>query len=92
MEWATMAGYALTAILQRHGLQGEAQPATVFYPVHWNDTSLFFGASEAVEAKIGPDTVAVHLWSTVLGQRRREPPPPGSWLAAMCARYDVALP
>ena len=92
MPWATMGPYALTATLRRYGLEGEAQPIAAFYPIHWSETSLFFGPPEAVEAKIGPDTFAVHLWNNVLGERRREPPPPGSWLAAMCERYDVALP
>jgi hypothetical protein len=92
MPWGTMGPYALTATLRRYGLEGEAQLVAAFYPIHWNETSLFFEPPEAVEAKICPDTFAVHLWNNVLGDRRREPPPPRSWLAEMCERYGVSLP
>jgi hypothetical protein len=84
--------WRLKEIVTLTALEGEAQPVAAFYPIHWSETSLFFGPPEAVEAKIGLDTVAVHLWNNVLGDRRREPPPPGSWLAKICERYDVALP
>lgn len=90
MKWGSFGPRALTHFLQQQGLAYHALPIEAFYPVHWRDSSLFFATPDAVSAQLTSKTCGVHLWSSSsIRQRRNEPPPSNSWLAAMCKRYAV---
>jgi alpha 1,4-glycosyltransferase len=92
MRWGTFGPRALTYALRRHGCEGLTRPPEVFYPVHYRQAPLPFGAPADVERLITANTIAVHLWSdSSQGPRRDSPPAQGSWLAAMCERFGVAV-
>jgi hypothetical protein len=91
MKWGTFGPIALTAYLRRHRLLDQAQPAEVFYPIHWTQTGLYFEIPDAVTPLLSQATIGVHLWNKIIREQYDFAPPPGSWLAEMCRRYDVAI-
>ena len=101
LEWGSFGPIALTDFLLRRGLTDRALPIEAFYPIHWDDISLFFATPDAVSAHLTDKTIGVHLWSSSAiqnlwsspnAQNRRNATPPGdSWIGSMCKRYDVRL-
>lgn len=91
MRWGTFGPFAITDAMRRHGLIAFASPQDVFYPVGWRDAALFYGPAIGVHAKITPATIAVHLWQSTDWMRAHAdtPPPEGSFLAEICARYSI---
>jgi hypothetical protein len=96
LEWGSFGPRALTDALRRHRLTGRAQATEAFYPVHWDETALFYQPNDVLAARLTERTVAVHLWSTgsliatpAMKPVRAAPPPAGSWIAAQCAAHGV---
>ncbi len=89
MPWGTFSAGLVTYVAKKCGVAAQAQPPSVFYPIRWKEARMVFGPADAVEEKIGADTVAVHLWHSRLIDLLDKPPPAGSYLDKLCRRYDV---
>lgn len=83
MPWGSAGPTALTAMVKRFGLEALAQPAEIFSPVHWRDAAWLRDPAQRLEDRIGPRTVAVHLWNEVIKGFKEEPAAPGSFLAQL---------
>jgi hypothetical protein len=90
MPWATIGPVALTYYSRQRGLQDKAKPVDVFYPVGLEDTASFF--RPAAELGITPNTIAVHLWHSMIKLAADLEPLDGSWLKEQCRRLGVSDP
>ena len=97
MEWGTFGSRALVETLRDLDLTDQAKPSDVFYPILWFETPLFYEPPQIVEARLTDRTRAVHLWSTSSIMttpemaKKRNSPPPGSWIGGKCAAYGIDL-
>jgi hypothetical protein len=96
MTWGSFGPRALTDALHRHRLTDRALATAAFYPVHWQQTALFYQPNDVLAARLTGETIAVHLWSTggllatpQLRAVRSAPLPAGSWIAGQCAAYGI---
>ncbi len=86
---------ALTYFAKKYDLMRHALPNEAFYPNHPSCAADIFHHASLVEAKIKPNTIAVHLWhNEVKGYKHRIPIIPGTFLHKHCSRLgvDVAQP
>jgi hypothetical protein len=88
--WGTFSAGLVTHVVKANGLSSRAQHPVVFYPVRWKDARDLYEPAEKVEARLSSETRAVHMWHSRLEGLRNAPPPPGSFVAKMCERYEVA--
>jgi hypothetical protein len=91
MPWGSFGPIALTEFVRRHRLGAYVQDPTAFYPVHYQEAGMFFGPSSAVDDRIKPETIAVHLWSSsaeVSGRKARFPDA-DSWIGSACRRLGI---
>jgi hypothetical protein len=70
----------LTAVVNAYGLQSEALPAAVFYPVPWEKAAWIADPSVSLDDMIDDTTVAVHLWNEQIKTFKDAPAPVGSFL------------
>lgn len=89
MPWGTYSAGMVTYIVKKRMLQPYVSQPDVFYPVRWSEARMIYDDVEVVNAKIKPETRAVHMWHSRLGELKASPPPPGSWIGAQCERYGV---
>lgn len=87
--WGTFSSGLITYVVKKNGLTAHAQKPDVFYPVRWKDARALYAPAAEVEAMIGPDTRAVHLWHSRLQGLRDAPPPPGSYIDWACRHFGV---
>lgn len=80
LPWATTGPHALTALAKRFGLEGEALPSDVFYPVRWQDADWLLDPANSLDDVVTDRTVAVHLWNRHLAPFKDAPAPRGSFL------------
>lgn len=89
--WGQTGPRALTTNLIALALQGHAAPTPLVYPVHHREALAFFDPRLTAElAARTRDAYFVHLWNEVLRQSgidKSLPPPPGSYLGGLFARY-----
>ena len=83
MPWGSAGPRALTAVAQAKGLLHHALPREVFYPVPWQDAGWIRNPGVSLEQVTTPHTVCVHLWNERIKGFKREPAPPGSFLALL---------
>lgn len=88
LPWGSIGPRLLTYCARKHNLK--PLPKAFFYPYGWREADIAFGPSEHVEQKLTRQTYAVHLWNEMIKERKKNPPPRGSFLAAMCDKYGVA--
>jgi hypothetical protein len=80
MSWGTAGPKALTHHLRRHGLDRFALRPQVFYPIGPHETRLLVREpAEALRARIGSETLCIHLWNKELAGSG--PAVPGSLVA-----------
>jgi hypothetical protein len=98
LQWGTFGPAALTYYLRKRDLIDRALPIDTFYPIHWDDISLFFATPDAVSSRVTRNTIGVHLWHSVMQRSfsdiknlQTASPPESSWLGRMCERYEVRL-
>lgn len=81
---------ALTYFARERGLDRQAMPQEVFYPVGPEHHTVLLASPDAVAALLTPQTLAVHLWSSdlkrALGGRM---PEPASYLGQLLADVQV---
>lgn len=83
MPWGSAGPRALTFLARRHGLDRLARPPEAFCPVRWQDALWIADPSAKLESKVGPGTVAVHLWNERIKSVKGGPAAPGSFLARL---------
>lgn len=80
---------SITALARAHGLWDEAQPIDVFYPLRPRQAELLWGPALKLGDVVTERTLTIHLWNEKLKPFRNVPPPPGSIMAELMARYGV---
>lgn len=83
MPWGNLGPNALTAMIRKHGLMGRVQGQAVFSPWRWDEADWVLHSGEPLDDRIAPETLAVHLFNQMLGDRKLAPAPPGSFLARL---------
>jgi hypothetical protein len=89
MPWGTYSAGLVTHLVKKHHLTKTALGPSAFYPVTWADAQTLYGPAAKIEKLIRPDTIAVHLWHSRLGDLRNRPPPEGSYIAKAAKRLGV---
>lgn len=91
LEWGIIGPRALTHYLRAEGIDRIAQSASVFYPVPFTEAQDFFNcdASE-IEARLAPETRAVHIWNDMIKELKKTAPPNGSFIDRKCRQFEVA--
>ena len=89
MPWGTYSAGLVTYIVKKRKLQPFVSKPDVFYPVRWNEARIVYDAEAVVNERIRPETRAVHLWHSRLGELKKLPPPAGSWMGVQCERFEV---
>ena len=79
----------VTALARRHGLLPLAEPREVFYPLLPRRAREIFEPNAGLEARIKPETLAVHLWNEKLRDLKAVVPPRGSLLRDLCDRFGL---
>lgn len=80
MPWGSTGPSALTAVVEAHGLQHQALPPAVFYPVPWEKADWILDPTLSLDDMISDATVAVHLWNERIKAFKNAPAPVGSFL------------
>jgi hypothetical protein len=88
-KWGVAGPRAITWAARERGLLGHAVPQATFYPYGPKKARDAFDPSVDIMARATPDTMAIHLWNEALGDLKRAPPPPGSFMARICAEQGV---
>lgn len=83
MPWGNLGPNALTALLRKHGLFDRVLPQAVFSPWSWEEADWVMRPSQRLEDRIGPETLAVHLFNQMIRNRKDAPAPPDSFLARL---------
>ncbi|QYK42989.1 MAG: hypothetical protein KF887_07800 [Paracoccaceae bacterium] len=92
MPWGTWGPLMVTHFAAAHGVLDKVQPLAAFYPIPFPDRLLFLRSTRKVQALLRPETTALHLWASnkrELGLRHHGLPPPGSYMADLCARHGI---
>jgi hypothetical protein len=89
MPWGSAGPLALTWLARREGLDGCALPANVFYPRHWDDARWILDPAIGLDAVVGSETRAVHLWNELIKGFKDGPAPRGSFLARLQAEGAI---
>jgi hypothetical protein len=85
MPWGSAGPAAITAVAHRLGLGRLAAAPEVYSPVTWQNANWILDPTLALEEKITPRTVAVHLWNERIKHFKDGPAPAGSFLARLQA-------
>jgi hypothetical protein len=85
MPWGSLGPNAMSVLVKRFGLAHHAQPADVFYPVHWRDADWIRRPDAELRAIMTGRTAAIHLWNERIKHFKEEPAPEGSFLARLHA-------
>lgn len=92
MQYGATGPMALTHYVQRHGLVDQVLPSSALYPIPYEGIPALMQPGSSIDAALGPDTIAVHLWRSQLTRRGRAGmplPAPGSALADLCRREGI---
>ncbi len=90
--WGTFGPRATTYFAQKHGLDGQAEPPEVFYPVPYLRADCLLEAGSEADSMLTERSVGVHLWGSQIrprimaGDFARE-----SWVARQCERLGVPI-
>jgi hypothetical protein len=87
LPFGTFGPKSITALAERHGLTGEAQPEPVFYPLHPRQAVRIYDPALKLEDVVRPETLTIHLWNEKLRELKKTVPPEGSILAELLRRY-----
>ncbi|WP_257170831.1 hypothetical protein, partial [Bradyrhizobium sp. SRS-191] len=89
LPWGTYGPEMLTYLAKKHKIAELAKEPSVFYPVGWRDARGLYGPAERIEAMIGPETCAVHMYNGALRELRDLKPPKGSYIDLACRKYGI---
>jgi hypothetical protein len=94
MQYGATGPMALTHYVRQRGLSGHVLPSSALYPIPYEGIPALMQPGSSVDAAIKPDTLAIHLWRSQLTNRGRAdmpPPLPGSAMAELCRREEIAV-
>ena len=91
LPWGSAGPGMIAHLAKKHGLLGLTQPVEVFYPLPYTEARKLYGPAEAIEQLIKPNTLAIHMWHSSLGELATKPPATGSYIDKLCRRYSVPL-
>lgn len=83
MPWGSAGPKALSWTAARFGLADQALPIEMLYPVPWQQAAWICDPAASLVEKVGPRTVAIHLWNERIKHLKDRPAPPGSFLARL---------
>ncbi len=89
-RWGIAGPRAITHVARERGLLGAALPSDVFYPYGPKRAKDAFDPAVDIMARTTERTVTIHLWNEAVKRLKAGPPPPGSFVAEICARHGVA--
>ena len=81
--WGVTGPYAMTAAAHRCGLQSEALPQEIFYPIEWRKAAWIGDPSIQLDDLVTERTVAIHLWNECIRDIKSRPAAKGSFLARL---------
>ena len=86
-----MGPHVVTYLAKQRGLNGQAQPPSVFYPIPQTDCRIFADPSSAAAHKaVGSDTVGIHLChGSFQGGPFYDRVPPSGFLSEACERLGI---
>ncbi len=87
LPFGTFGPKSITALAARHGLTGEAQPESVFYPLHPRQAERLYDPTLRLGDIVTAESRTIHLWNEKLGALKKTVPPEGSILADLLRRY-----
>jgi hypothetical protein len=87
LPFGTFGPKLITALAERHGLTGMAQPIEVFYPLRPRDATRLWDPTLRLADIVTDRTLAIHLWNEKLRELKHLPPPQGSILWELLRRY-----
>ena len=90
--WGTWGPLMVSHFARRFDMLPQVQPVDAFYPVSSPGRQTFLKPPRKVEPYLTEATTALHLWATnkrEIGLRHHGLPPPGSYLASLCARHGI---
>ena len=76
---------ALTYFVKQHGLENHALPRGTFYPLRAKDWRVLFDPAIRLEQVVQPNTVALHLYSSMPARHGFTEIPKGSIMAGLIA-------
>ena len=83
LPWGSAGPLAITHYVKRLGLTDCVQAREVFYPVPWQQAAWIFDPTTSLESIVKPNTCAIHLWNSILGQLKDKKPLPGSFVGRL---------
>ena len=83
MPWGTSGPAGFTAVCNALGIDPDPLPPEVLYPVPWQDAEWIVDPVAKLDDRIGPGTVAIHLWNERIKHLKAEQARPGSFLARL---------
>lgn len=83
MPWGGLGPNAVTAMVQKYGLNSKVFAPEVFYPWAWQDAAVVLEREEQALARVTPETLALHLYNEMIRGWKDSPAPPGSLLARL---------
>jgi hypothetical protein len=89
LPWGTFGPNAISELARQHGYFDSAKAPDVFYPLHYSEAHRLFDPSFSLDMVVTERTVAVHLWNEMLRDLKKTPPPAGSPLERLFARFGV---
>jgi hypothetical protein len=90
LPWGVTGPELVTYVARKHGVAQLAQKKSIFYPVPYEDAKVLFDAASIVEGMIKPETHAVHMWHSRLGDLVKKPPVRNSFLDVICRRFEIS--
>lgn len=88
-KWGVAGPRAITFAAGELGLLDHALPAETFYPYGPKRARDAFDPSVDILALTTPETVGIHLWNEAIRDLKKGPPPPGSFMARICAEQGI---
>lgn len=89
LPWGSAGPGMITYLVKKNGLATKAQATHVFYPLPYSEAKMLYGPASEVEALIKPDTIAIHMWHSHLGELAKNAPPEGSYISQLCRQYEI---
>lgn len=94
MQYGATGPMALTYFVKKHGLADKVLPSSTYYPVPYEAIPRLMEPGSSVQPFLKPETRGIHLWRSQFTDRGRAGmilPPPGSAMAALCAREGIEV-
>lgn len=89
LPWGTYGPSAISELAKQYGHFDSAKAPDVFYPLHYSEAHRLFDPTFSLDMVVTERTLTVHLWNEMLRDLKKAPPPAGSALQKLFARFGV---